>query len=69
MRNQRISSPALHRFLNGFIDVMPLESHPSTKKQAKQVDERAGGLAASGSGVRPACPGGPSAGTSLSPMT
>lgn len=70
MRNQRISSSALHRFLNVFINVMPLEeSHPSTKKQAKQVDERAGGLAASGSGVRPACPGGPSTGTSLSPVT
>lgn len=50
MRNQRSSSSALHRLLNVFTYVMPLKSHPSTKKQEKQVDERAGGLAASGSG-------------------
>lgn len=51
MRNQRISSSALHRFLNVFIDIMPLEeSHPSTKKQAKQVDERAGAWWPAGQG-------------------
>lgn len=41
------SSSALPRLLN-VIYVTPLESHPSTKKQAKRVDEGAGGLGPAG---------------------